>query len=94
MLTVAWGTTSYPSAFSTQRLENERRGARLWRVLLVTGGLSHMRFWISGPRLFRGLIRPGISFSVRDLKFNKKVVSADGLLWNLAARRWHLKHLR
>jgi hypothetical protein len=39
-----------------------------------------MRFWISGPRLFRGLIRPGISFSARDLKSNKKVVSADGLL--------------
>jgi hypothetical protein len=26
------------------------------------------RFWLSGPRLFNGLVRPGISFSGRDLK--------------------------
>lgn len=25
------------------------------------------RFWLSGPRLFNGLIRPGISFSGREL---------------------------
>jgi hypothetical protein len=26
------------------------------------------RFWLSGPRLFNGLVRPGISFSGRELK--------------------------
>jgi hypothetical protein len=25
------------------------------------------RFWLSGPRLFNGLVRPGISFSGREL---------------------------
>ena len=27
-----------------------------------------MRFWLSGPRLFGGLIRPGVSFSDRELR--------------------------
>ena len=26
-----------------------------------------MRFWLSGPRLFNGLVRPGISFSGKEL---------------------------
>lgn len=26
-----------------------------------------IRYWLSGPRIFRGLIRPGISFSAADL---------------------------
>jgi hypothetical protein len=26
------------------------------------------RFWFSGPRLFNGLLRPGVSFSGRELK--------------------------
>jgi hypothetical protein len=27
-----------------------------------------MRFWLSGPRLFRGMVRPGISFGPEDLR--------------------------
>jgi hypothetical protein len=27
-----------------------------------------MRFWFSGPRLFSGLVRPGISFGPEDLR--------------------------
>jgi hypothetical protein len=41
------------------------------------------RFWLSGPRLFNGLIRPGISFSGRELKaLGKKApkVSSDATL--------------
>jgi hypothetical protein len=26
-----------------------------------------MRFWFSGPRMFHGLVRPGVSFSDREL---------------------------
>jgi hypothetical protein len=27
-----------------------------------------MRFWFSGPRLFSGLVRPGVSFGPEDLR--------------------------
>ena len=27
-----------------------------------------MRFWLSGPRLFNGLVRPGVSFGPEDLR--------------------------
>ena len=27
-----------------------------------------MRFWFSGPRLFRGMVRPGISFGPEDFR--------------------------
>jgi hypothetical protein len=27
-----------------------------------------MRFWFSGPRLFNGLVRPGVSFGPEDLR--------------------------
>jgi hypothetical protein len=27
-----------------------------------------MRFWISGPRMFSGLVRPGVSFGPEDLR--------------------------
>jgi hypothetical protein len=30
-----------------------------------------MRIWLSGPRLFRGLVRPGISFSLNELQRRK-----------------------
>jgi hypothetical protein len=42
-----------------------------------------MRFWLSGPRLFNGLLRPGISFSGRELNaWGKKApkVSEDATL--------------
>jgi hypothetical protein len=26
------------------------------------------RYWISGPRILNGLVRPGVSFYARDLK--------------------------
>jgi hypothetical protein len=26
------------------------------------------RYWLSGPRLFKGLVRPGISFTAADLR--------------------------
>jgi hypothetical protein len=26
-----------------------------------------MRFWLSGPRVFHGMVRPGVSFSDREL---------------------------
>ena len=41
------------------------------------------RFWLSGPRLFNGLVRPGISFSGRELAvWRKKApkVSEDATL--------------
>jgi hypothetical protein len=31
-----------------------------------------MRFWLSGPRLFNGLLRPGISFSGREISAWRK----------------------
>jgi hypothetical protein len=42
-----------------------------------------MRFWLFGPRLFNGLLRPGISFSGRELKaLGRKApkVSSDATL--------------
>jgi hypothetical protein len=27
-----------------------------------------MRFWFSGPRMFNGLVRPGVSFGPEDLR--------------------------
>jgi hypothetical protein len=27
-----------------------------------------MRFWLSGPRMLDGLVRPGVSFSPKDLR--------------------------
>jgi hypothetical protein len=39
-----------------------------------------MRLWFSGPRLLGGLIRPGISLGLRDLKSKQADVGVDGLL--------------
>jgi hypothetical protein len=42
--------------------------------MLSKDGLRHkkgditMRFWFSGPRLFNGLVRPGVSFGPEDLR--------------------------
>jgi hypothetical protein len=27
-----------------------------------------MRFWLSGPRLFHGMVRPGVSFGQEDFR--------------------------
>ena len=37
------------------------------RRLTKNGGIGMPRFWLSGPRLLNGLVRPGISFSGREL---------------------------
>ena len=34
-----------------------------------------MRFWLSGPRLFRGMVRPGISFGPEDFRAHGIVIS-------------------
>jgi hypothetical protein len=42
-----------------------------------------MRYWLSGPRILRGLVRPGISFSGRELSaFGRKPppIKAEGML--------------
>ena len=42
-----------------------------------------MRLWLSGPRILRGLIRPGISFSGRELSaMGRKApaIKADAML--------------
>jgi hypothetical protein len=36
------------------------------------------RFWLSGPRLFNGLVRPGISFSGRELAAWRKAPKVSG----------------
>jgi hypothetical protein len=46
-------------------------------------GFNMPRFWLSGPRLFNGLVRPGISFSGRELaSWGKKAprISEDATL--------------
>jgi hypothetical protein len=35
-----------------------------------------MRFWISGPRMFSGLIRPGVSFGPEDWR-PRRATSTD-----------------
>jgi hypothetical protein len=30
--------------------------------------ISKMRFWFSGPRIFSGLVRPGVSFGPEDIR--------------------------
>jgi len=62
-----------PIGFRT-RTKNRERGA-YWS--------ESVRFWLSGPRLFNGLLRPGISFSGRELKARGKKapkVSEDATL--------------
>jgi hypothetical protein len=44
-----------------------------------------MRIWFSGPRLFGGLIRPGISFALSELK--KPHAVSVGVIWPRAAGR-------
>ena len=35
-----------------------------------------MRFWLSGPRLFSGLVRPGVSFGPEDLRARRVPATA------------------
>ena len=35
-----------------------------------------MRFWLSGPRIFGGLVRPGVSFGPEDLRARRVPVAA------------------
>ena len=37
-----------------------------------------MRFWVSGPRLLGGMIRPGVSFRIRDIRFGGSSPRAIG----------------
>jgi hypothetical protein len=35
-----------------------------------------VRIWFSGPRLFRGLVRPGISFNANAVKADARTFSS------------------
>jgi hypothetical protein len=46
-----------------------------------------MRFWISGPRMFGGLVRPGVSFGPEDWRRARRVPATHRELARKAVRQ-------